>query len=274
MNAFAVSTRYAPNNPTLTDMTQIKIAFNAASRRVERMRDPVSATLVALLLAFGAFTSDHPAVVGKEAPTIEDIASSAWRGKDLSVWAEQRRAVCRTAVQTASKSVQAAALHKKPATKEALAAYIMMADLADFVGPPDKSAGRPYTAAAVAMLRESQRTNQFTAAYSSQKWTCCIQDAFNSATAGRLPLMCVKNLVLLPLSLLCSRRDEEIAFYLGASRFEHPDVAMVEAAITSTRPEVFAKPTMCCWYWAVSRARMLARVFCKLVLFVHSVNRD
>lgn len=51
-------------------------------------------TLVLTLVAFGAFISDSPLILGNDAPRLEELDRDQSGTMDLSLWSQRRRGFC------------------------------------------------------------------------------------------------------------------------------------------------------------------------------------
>lgn len=114
----------------LVNWANLRMRFERAGRRPHQL-DPMTETLVLACIAFGAFASDHPLILGNDAPRLVQL--DAEPPKDLSVWSRRRMPFCEKLVEQVVKLVDTRGFFRI-AAPETAALLHMTAELVGYMG--------------------------------------------------------------------------------------------------------------------------------------------
>ncbi|ORY91448.1 hypothetical protein BCR35DRAFT_298608 [Leucosporidium creatinivorum] len=183
---------YLTTQPTiaLIEDTNFRVTFEAAGRRLGQLDDQAQ-VLCAAVLAIGARVSDHPLLVGRGAPRLIELSSSAKAGVNLTEFGQRREATCRALAETAVKLVDEKAT-LRVASIESIAALMLVEGLLDS-DDASLQASRPYVQAmnghARALLALPGTTPEARSRLSGSVlgWTAYVRDALWAANTGTAP---------------------------------------------------------------------------------------
>lgn len=114
----------------------LRSRFERAGRRPNQL-DPTTETLVMACIAFGAFCTDHPSIVGQDGPRLiqlDGTPGTPGRSQtDLSHWSRRRMPHCQQLVQKVVHLVDNRGLFRV-ASPEAAGALYLAAELLEYIG--------------------------------------------------------------------------------------------------------------------------------------------
>lgn len=119
----------------VVNWANLRMRFERAGRRPSQL-DPMTETLVLACIAFGAFATDHPLIIGHDAPRYSQLNGSlagAVVPRNLSYWAKRRMPHCRQLVDKVVKLVDSRGLFRV-SSPETAGALFMTCELLEFMG--------------------------------------------------------------------------------------------------------------------------------------------
>ncbi|KAL8286899.1 hypothetical protein RQP46_003905 [Phenoliferia psychrophenolica] len=186
---------YLTCQPTvpLVECTSFRSTFHSAGRRLEAL-DPQSQVLYSLIIALGARNSDHPLLVGPNAPTFDSLAESTRSGKDLRDFGRRREDACRALEQQAIELADRMGT-LRIANRENMASLMLLESMVE-QEDVSHSAVRPFVNAYQGHARTLLENGDLIAG-TLIGWTAFLRDALKSAASGHSPLFSDDDVFLL-----------------------------------------------------------------------------
>lgn len=185
----------ATERALLIDNTSFRLQFELANYQLSNMSD-ASQVLCSVLMAISARHSDHPAIVGENAPRADQLAALSLQGSDLSEFARARENACSALLQRATTLIDDKKTLRTPSL-ESVASLVLLEGLLD----PDDPSLSSYIGAYITHTRHLLQTeeNAFRTdeTGSAIGWTAYGRDAICSAKKGKSRTFSDDDLVLL-----------------------------------------------------------------------------
>ncbi|GAA5920014.1 hypothetical protein JCM1841_000378 [Sporobolomyces salmonicolor] len=173
----------------LFDCTNFRLVFEQSGRRLDQL-PPNLEVLGAVVLALAARVSDHPLLVGANAPSPSELLIASREGYDLSKWGRRRVDACEVLANRALKLVDERGLWRMASVENLATILALEAAIGQEVNEAGlPSVGRPlgntYTSHLKTLLAAGlSPTDRHRLMESGIGWIAYCRDAVTSASAG------------------------------------------------------------------------------------------